>query len=393
MLESKGKLKKNILSNNKETPKIGILSYPGGEKYPNTIPLSHLMEILNGISPKLFIILGKNEQSYHKKNINNHFLFIKNYKINNTILRILKEILIQIKICCKIININKKVKIWLFFIGGDTLVLPMIIAKILRRKVILLFGGSSIQVSNVSNDPLVFGLKIQSKINCMFSDKIILYSKIFIKKYNFEKWSDKVSLAHEHFINFSEFNIKKKLVDRKNLIGYIGRFSEEKGIFNLLFALTHMLNFRNNFNVTLIGEGKLREKIEYFIFDNKLQDKARIQGWVSHDKLPDYLNELKLLVLPSYSEGLPNIILEAMACGTPVLSTSVGAIPDIIKDCETGFLMENNSPECIAENIIRAFNHPSSYKIIKNARKLVEKEFTFESSFKRFEKIVDDIKG
>jgi hypothetical protein len=59
------------------------------------------------------------------------------------------------------------------------------------------------------------------------------------------------------------------------------------------------------------------------------------------------------MVIPSFTEGLPNIMLEAMACGTPVLATPVGAISDIIRDSETGFIMENNSPKCIIENVNR----------------------------------------
>ena len=105
----------------------------------------------------------------------------------------------------------------------------------------------------------------------------------------------------------------------------------------------------------------------------------------------DYLNELKLLVLPSYTEGLPNIMLEAMACGTPVLATPVGAIPDVIKDGETGFIMENNSPERIAENVIRALNDSNLDIIVKNARELVEKDFTYEAAVERYRKILGSI--
>ncbi|MFC1994375.1 glycosyltransferase, partial [Chloroflexota bacterium] len=93
---------------------------------------------------------------------------------------------------------------------------------------------------------------------------------------------------------------------------------------------------------------------------------------------PGYLNDLKLLILPSYSEGLPKSVIEAMACGTPVLATSVGGIPDVIKDGETGFIMEDNSPETIAQNVVRALNNPNLEQITQNARKLVEQEYSCE---------------
>jgi len=105
------------------------------------------------------------------------------------------------------------------------------------------------------------------------------------------------------------------------------------------------------------------------------------------------LNELKLVVLPSFTEGLPNIMLEAMACGTPVLATSVGAISDVIKDGETGFIMENNSPEHIARNVIRILEQPDLDKIVENARALVEQEFTYKAVVKRYKKILSELRG
>ena len=80
-----------------------------------------------------------------------------------------------------------------------------------------------------------------------------------------------------------------------------------------------------------------------------------------------------------------------MACGTPVLATPVGGVPGVIKDGETGFIMENNSPECIAKNVMRALEHPNLDKIIKNARELVEKEFTYEAAVERYRKILENI--
>ena len=97
-----------------------------------------------------------------------------------------------------------------------------------------------------------------------------------------------------------------------------------------------------------------------------------------HNKFPDYLN--KLFVLLSYTEGLPHTLLEAMACGTPVLATPVGAIPDVIKDGAAGFIMENNSPECIAKNIVKALAHPNINGITKNARALVEGKYNYQAA-------------
>ena len=80
-----------------------------------------------------------------------------------------------------------------------------------------------------------------------------------------------------------------------------------------------------------------------------------------------------------------------MACGTPVLATLVGGVPDLIKDGNIGFIMEDNSPECIAKNVMRALEHPDLERIVENARALVEREFTYEAAVERYRKILDNI--
>ena len=84
-------------------------------------------------------------------------------------------------------------------------------------------------------------------------------------------------------------------------------------------------------------------------------------------------------------------MLEAMACGTPVLATSVGAIPDVIKDSETGFIMDNNSPECIAKKVISVLEYPYLDRIVKNAKELVEMEYTYNAAVDRYRRVLKDL--
>jgi len=73
-----------------------------------------------------------------------------------------------------------------------------------------------------------------------------------------------------------------------------------------------------------------------------------------------------------------------------VLATPVGAIPDVIQDEVTGFIMENNTPECIAQNVMRALNHPDLEIIAERGRQYVAREFTFEKAVERWRRILEE---
>ncbi|MCQ8893265.1 MAG: glycosyltransferase family 4 protein [Methanolinea sp.] len=335
--------------------------------------------------------MGKYEFYHYKEDKNLVIHCISNKKNYNIFLRIFNYLLLQIKITKRIFNSRNKIDILIFLIGGDTLLLPVIFTKILNKKVILLLAGSSIKTHQSFNDPLTSGLRILRHPCLHFANTIIVYSKLLIHDYHLTPYRHKILIAHEHFIDFTTFTVTTSFPDRPPLIGYIGRLSAEKGVQHFVQALPAILSEQQDLRVLIGGDGQLKMSIETSLDKENITTRVDLPGWISHDDLPKYLNQLRLLVLPSYTEGLPNIMLEAMACGTPVLATPVGAIPDVIRDGETGFIMEDNSPECIARNVLRALNHPDLERIAERGRRFVEEEFTFEKAVERWRKILGEI--
>ncbi|WP_181391450.1 glycosyltransferase family 4 protein [Methanospirillum stamsii] len=234
-------------------------------------------------------------------------------------------------------------------------------------------------------------LKSFSTIGYFFADKIILYSSKLIPEWKLGKYSEKIIIAQRHFLDFTTFTITTPYKDRYPLIGYIGRLSGEKGVLHFTEALPAILNRHKDLRCLIGGDGQLKDSIESSLHDNDISIRVDLPGWISHDELPHYLNQLRLLIIPSYTEGLPNIMLEAMACGTPVLATPVGAIPDVLIDGDTGFIMENNSPECITKNVIRALNSPDLFVIAEKGRRYVEKNFSFENALVIWKNVLEKI--
>lgn len=368
-------------------PSIGIVA--SAQLDASKSPVLNLINILYPLSNNVCLITLRHDLFKETNKIHTYEI---QYKMGaNTLTKIIRHIYLQLRISYKLAKITKNVDFWIFFIGETSLVLPVLTAKLLRKKVVLVLSGSSTLMAKFSNDILSKPIEILEKINLILSNCLILYSANLVKDYNMEKYSHKISIAHRHFLDFDKFKIEKPLSKRDNLLGYIGRLSQEKGILNFVEAMTKVLEMRDDIGFLIGGDGPLRTKVKECVNAENLNSKARFVGWIPHDDLPKCLNDLKLLVLPSYTEGLPNIMLEAMACGTPVLATPVGAIPDVISDGETGFIMEDNSPECIASNVLRVLSQPNLEEIAKNAHALVEKEFTYEAAVEKYRSILGSL--
>lgn len=370
---------------------IGVIAFPVSSS--GIIPLSNLVRILSRISKNVFVISSeKFMENYPNALCENVFISpIKQFTSSSNADRIKNQLNLQVQISNEIYKILNKVNLIILFMGGEILTIPAILSKLFNKKMVLLLPGSEIESAFNKKDSLLWLLSTLSYINKNVCNKIIIYSSNLVSCWNLEPYRHKILIAHRHFLDFKTFTVTISLSDRSTLIGYIGRLSGEKGIQNFAQALPTILGDRQNLRVLIGGDGQLMASITSSLQQEGITARVDLPGWITHDDLPWYLNQLRLLVLPSYTEGLPNIMLEAMACGTPVLATPVGAVPDVIVDGKTGFIMENNSPECIAENVVRALEHPDLVGIVKCARALVENEFTFDKAVERWGKILEEM--
>lgn len=391
------------------TLKVCVVSFPMPSATVTNVLLSNLIDILISMSKKLYVISGNMPESI-KDNDTLEFrdiklsMCVRNSKISLTrfsIFQLFRIFFIQVKMCWMLIKISNEVNIVIFYIGGANLLLPVFVAKkILRKKVATsAIGRGSLSYKNsIKGDVYLKGSIIKGVFKIIeeleelifyLSDIIIVESTNVIDFLNLEKYKMKIVPNGARYID-SSFQMNIQPTERYSVVGYIGRLDVGKGAMNFVESIPLISAKSNNLKFVVGGRGPLFNDIERFININNLHN-VDLLGWIDHGKMNNFLNGIKLYVLPSYSEGLPTVILEAMACGTPVLATPVGGIPDIIKDCETGFLMENNSPECIAANVIRALEHPDLEGVAERARALVEREFTFEKAVERWWEILEKV--
>lgn len=137
---------------------------------------------------------------------------------------------------------------------------------------------------------------------------------------------------------------------------FLGLIGFNKGIYDLLDVIdTHQEEFRGDFILKVGGNGEV-EKLQELIAKKGISDIVNYEGWVSGDKKADLLNGADVYVLPSYKEGLPISILEAMSYSLPVISTRVGGIPEIIINGKNGFLINPGDKEALYESIIKLKN-------------------------------------
>jgi glycosyltransferase involved in cell wall biosynthesis len=138
----------------------------------------------------------------------------------------------------------------------------------------------------------------------------------------------------------------------------VGRLSEQKGQLLLVEALGQLRRQGLRVELDFVGDGELRYQLEHAIAEQGLSDSVKITGWADGETVRHILDACSAFVLPSFAEGLPVVIMEAMARGRPVLSTYVAGIPELVQPGQNGWLVAAGSADELANAVREVVTTP-----------------------------------
>jgi glycosyltransferase involved in cell wall biosynthesis len=174
------------------------------------------------------------------------------------------------------------------------------------------------------------------------------------------------------------------------VVGTISNLRREKDHRTLLDAATTIVKRVPQARFFIAGTGELEEELKKMVRERGLAPYVAFLG--RRDDGPQLLGAMDLMVLPSSSESLPNVVLEAMSCGRTVVASNTGGCPGLIEAGRTGELVPPRSPDVLAATIIRLLERPDVREQMGRAgRKRAETEFDINLSVKRLEAIYDEL--
>jgi len=178
--------------------------------------------------------------------------------------------------------------------------------------------------------------------------------------------------------------------DKKSrlLILYVGRLVAHKCIEDLLDSFKIVQKKIQLARLMIVGTGPRRQELEAYSSQLGIEECIQFTGYVSDKKKYQLMKQADVLVLPSVMEGFGLVLIEAMACGTPVIAVDLGGPKEVVSDNKTGFLVSPRQPKEIAEMILIILrNHELRQVMSKDARLRVEDFFTWEKTSERIESL------
>jgi glycosyltransferase involved in cell wall biosynthesis len=301
----------------------------------------------------------------------------------------------QLRMCRVLAGRNESV---VLFYGATSYLLPIVAASLLGKTVLVEPRGDvpltlKLNWEQRLPDPIAHGLaglvSTLERAGFAAADGVVTYTPAMASQLDLDPDDPSVYPDGARYVRTDEFAITKPYEQRERVVGFLGRLDEEKGIRQLT---TVAAGLPSDVTFRFIGDGDLREWLESELREEIAAGSVELTGWVDHDDVPAQLNELALLVLPSQpTEGLPTTILEALACGTPVLASPVSGVPDVVRPGDTGFHIDSREPEQLRAMIESILNEELLGQISANGREHIEATYSFEAACERYRSILQSV--
>lgn len=207
---------------------------------------------------------------------------------------------------------------------------------------------------------------------------------------------NKIIVQHS-CINRSTFKFRKKSLPKHGIIRMVsaGRLVEKKGLIYSILAFERLLKKYPNLRYTIIGDGELKNTLQYVVRMLGLRDKVKFITWLVHEEYAEILNKSHLFVLPSVTaqnnnqEGIANVLKEAMAMGLPVITTEHSGNAELINHGISGFLVPERDVDALYNAIDYMLSSPARWTPMQTAAvKKIEKDFDREKENAKLESIL-----
>jgi len=302
----------------------------------------------------------------------------------------------QVRMCSAIRRRDEGI---ILFFGATSYLLPIVFARLVGKTVVLEPRGDVplslyLQWSEKRHVPspiarfLAGSVALLERMGYWFADAIVTYTPSMAEQLGLDRYEEKLYPKGARYIQTDRFYPRVPYGERENVIGFLGRLDEEKRVHELAEVAKRL---PDGVRFVFAGDGDLKEWLEEELSNEVESGKVEMTGWVEHDGVPEVLSRFKILVLPSQpTEGLPTVILESFACGTPVYATPVSGVPDVVTEGETGFLMNETGPDEML-NEISSIDLENLSEMSKRCRNLIEEQYTLKAAVDRYRSIINSV--
>jgi len=171
-----------------------------------------------------------------------------------------------------------------------------------------------------------------------------------------------------------------KFQEKSSYILYAGSLDYRKGLLDLVTSAKYICRVYPNIPFILVGTGPFERRLKKTVNKLGLYNNFSFVGNVNRDTLLKYYQKASIFMLPSYYESMPCVLLEAMACGLPIIATSIGGTPEFVLNGKTGFLVPMQDPKALASVVLKLLrNNDLREEIGKSSRERVERYYSLDT--------------